>query len=968
MPSVGQTWIVMICLFEVLTTSASAAELNSNPNRILEYTIYEEQPAGMVIGDIRQDSNITRRYREEEALLLRFSFRQSTTAATSRLFSIDEIQGVIRTTQVIDRDVLCPFSLTCDLVLDVAVKPLQYFQILKVVVHLIDINDNTPTFPEARIEISIVETATPGALFPLPAAEDADSGLLAVQDYQLMTDFDCFELRVSDQVDGSKDVRLRLTKALDREVLDYYYVTVLALDGGRPPRSGSVFVDIVVRDANDNVPRFDNHSYEVSVREDLPSQSVLLRVRATDPDEGPNGVVVYGFSDQTDSAHRDTFGINNRTGAIYLIGQLDYEQVQTIQLTVRARDQGPNSLPVFAKVTIHVLDVNDNPPQISVNVLTMSGLAEVQENSDRGSFVAHIAVKDADLGSSGEVDCVIDNRDLFRLEPLFPSEYKIVTVVTFDREVRSSYTVGVTCKDTGQPPLSSSETIDVVVTDENDHDPNISLPLYEVYLAENTPPKSATVAKIEATDEDSGKNRALQYRIRSLDATTEGVLSIDLITGRVAANVAFDYEDRHKYGFLVTVSDQGDEPRSSTTTLILNIVDANDERPAFDRSNYHFSTRENLSIGTVIGRVVATDRDLTPEFRDIVYRLRFPSDFFEVDRLSGEIFNTRRLDREDVPVHRLIVVASNRGQPQETDIEGRVNVTVVVEDENDNAPVFVFPSALSKTAQVAGSTAIRGSLITRLVATDADSDANSRIRYEISHGNENDQFDLDPSTGVLTVGRTPLSEGESSANKVFNLVVVAKDGGFPPIATIADLIVFVNNSVQPNYAAHEGNGGHQLEGSSVAIIVGALLGSLLVLACIIVSSVFVYRHRRTAKQKISSPVVCEQLRPLSRAKNSCRSLNTVDSGSIISADSHGPTTCRQYREGNAGGSMVLAMNADGDDDDVYVDRIPADWPLRPSLSLRMPKVRRRPNSFCKFHRKHLFDVYYSRFKFKKCCL
>src|SRR6218665_1172696 len=132
MRSVGETWIVIICLFEFLTTPAAAQELNGGPNRILEYTVYEEQPSGLLIGDVRQDSNITRRYREEEALLLRFSFRQSTTAATSKLFSIDEIQGLIRTTQVLDRDVLCPLSLTCDLILDVAVRPLQYFQILKV--------------------------------------------------------------------------------------------------------------------------------------------------------------------------------------------------------------------------------------------------------------------------------------------------------------------------------------------------------------------------------------------------------------------------------------------------------------------------------------------------------------------------------------------------------------------------------------------------------------------------------------------------------------------------------------------------------------------------------------------------------------------------------------------------------------------------------------------------------------------
>lgn len=954
----NKRWIfLLITLNEALSR---LVEAEASLSRLLEYSIYEELETGTVVGDVRSDSNIAQLHTEDEALLLRFSFKQSL-SNSRRLFTIDESQGIIRTAGVLDRDTLCAASATsCDFALDVTVKPLRYVQIVKVVVHLVDVNDNAPTFPSSRVTVGVAETARLGALFPLPVAEDADSGRFGVQEYQLLSDSDVFELKVSDQVDRSKDVRLRLAKGIDRESVGHYDVTLLALDGGSPPKSGSIFIDIIVVDANDNSPKFHNSSYEVSVGEDAPVMTTLLRVQASDPDEGTNGMVVYGFSDQTNAVNGGAFGIDNATGAIYLKAPLDYERVQTIQLTVKAGDRGTGSLPVFAKVTVHVTDVNDNPPRITVNVLTSSGRAEVAENADRGAFVAHVAVKDDDVvASGGQVDCSIagGGRDLFRLEPLFQFEYKMVTAVTFDREDRDVHSVRITCSDNGDPPLSSTETIDVFVTDDNDHSPQMSLPLYEVFLPENTAP-GAFVTQIEASDEDSGKNGALRYRISSVDPTAEGVLTVNAMTGRVATNVAFNYEDRRQYAFLVTASDQGDEARTSTATLVLHVQDVNDERPTFDRSVYHFSTRENLPAGTVLGRVSATDRDASPEFRDVFYRLRFPSDSFEVDKISGEVMTLRRLDREVDPVHRLTVIAANRGGSQTAypAFEERVNVTVTVEDENDNAPVFTFPTALFKTVQLSGTSANVGLTVTRVAATDPDFGTNARISYELLHGNDDGLFEMDPSTGIVTMIKSPhQTSTEPGTNRIFRLTVAARDSGSPPMASVADLVVLINNTAGPNYAAHEadGDGGSPFDGNKVPIVVGAVLGSLFVAAFVVVAGVFLHRHRRTATQKITSPVVCEQLRPLSRAaKHSCRSLNTVDTASMSSsagsrdATLAGPGTgaassCRQCRAGNAstGGSMVLPLqNVDDDDQDDDLDRVPSHWPLRPAQSLRVPKV------------------------------
>lgn len=960
----GCLLLILLTLSDAFSQSAAAETSLSTP---LQYSLYEELHAGTVVGNVRRDSNISSRYTEDEALILRFSFRQSLSTSW-KLFTIDESDGVIRTAQVLDRDVLCAASPSspCDLVLDVAVKPLQYFEMIKVVVRLVDVNDNAPRFRESRVAVSVAETSLPGALFPLPVAEDADSGRLGVQEYQLLSDFDGFELKVSDHVDGSKDVRLRLAKSVDRETVEQFHAVLLALDGGVPQKSGSISVEIVVLDANDNSPRFENSSYEVSIEENAPPATTIVRVLATDPDQGLNGEVVYSFTDQTDLADGNTFGIDNTNGDVYLKTGLDYEQVQTIQLTVQCRDRGPNSLPAFARVTVHVLDVNDNSPVISVNVLTSSGRAEVQENSDRGSFVAHVAVKDVDAGggSGGGVGCqLIDGRDLFRLEPLFAAEYKIVTAVTFDREQRESYSVLVTCSDNGLPPLSSSQLVRVFVTDENDHSPKIARAVYEVELPENSPPDAVVLAKIEATDDDSGKNQALRYRISSVDPSTDGVLSVDTITGKVTANVAFDYEDRRRFAFVVTVTDQGDEPRTSTASLVLHIRDVNDERPTFDRSVYHFATRENLPVGTVIGRVSATDRDLSPDFRQVVYGLRLPSDDFEVDRVSGELMNLRRLDRETEQLHRLTVVASNRGQPD--DFDGTVNVTVTVEDENDNAPVFTFPSAaaaaVSKTVQVSGTALSVGLPVARLVAVDADSGTNARIGYEILQGNEHGMFEVDAESGIVTVATMPAEAtdprgGVQGVNRVFRLSVAARDAGSPPLVSVADLVVLFNNSVEPNYAAHEGDRRGAFDGTAAAVVVaGTVLGAFIVLTFVAVV-VFVLRRRRrrrrqrSVEDKLSS---AEQIRPLSRAaRSSCRSLTTVDDSVSIGSSGGGSSrerglggpvaSCRRHRVRNPGGSMMLPMqraDSDKDDDRRSVDRLPTQWPLRPSQSLRIPKVK-----------------------------
>ncbi len=166
-------------------------------------------------------------------------------------------------------------------------------QILKVIVHVIDKNDNVPLFPESSLTLSLSETTRPGSLFAVPNADDADSGRYGVQIYELVPSpgSDRFDIVMTNHSDGTVDVKLALARELDRETSSQYDLTLVAWDGGQPPQSGSLSIVINVVDANDNSPTFSRSDYVVQLRENAPRGSAIVRVSATDLDSGLNGRV-----------------------------------------------------------------------------------------------------------------------------------------------------------------------------------------------------------------------------------------------------------------------------------------------------------------------------------------------------------------------------------------------------------------------------------------------------------------------------------------------------------------------------------------------------------------------------------------------------------------------------------------------------------------------------------------------------
>ena len=267
-----------VLLLSTLATTIDAAPRTQPPT--LRYAVPEESPVDHVVADVRADVALADKYSAADLALIRFGFRTPTSN-----FNVDAATGVVRVARRLDREVLCPRradAATCEQPIDVVLTPGQYFTIIKVVVDVVDVNDHAPVFPVQRTSLSVGVHASPGALFPIPVAEDDDSGPFGLCRYRLADDFGGkFALKVTDMVDGSQDVRVRLAGRLDDDRRRTYSLVVVAFDGGSPSRSSSMTVVVGVESVDEETLKFQTDHYEATVVENAPINQTIIQVRQT---------------------------------------------------------------------------------------------------------------------------------------------------------------------------------------------------------------------------------------------------------------------------------------------------------------------------------------------------------------------------------------------------------------------------------------------------------------------------------------------------------------------------------------------------------------------------------------------------------------------------------------------------------------------------------------------------------------
>nr|XP_061793188.1 protocadherin alpha-C2-like [Nerophis lumbriciformis] len=627
---------------------------------VTHYSIPEELKEGSVVANLANDLSL------DVTSLIRRKMRVDI-IANKKYLDVNKETGELYIVEKIDREHICTTKSTssCYLKLEVTLEnPLRIFNIE---LEILDMNDNAPQFRRDAIHLDISESTPKGERFSLSNAVDPDVGGNSVKTYHL-SESEHFNIEVQTGRDGSKFADLILRKTLDREQQAMHNLFLTAVDGGTPPRSGTVSIIVHVLDNNDNAPLFDNSIYSIKMMENSPIGSLVIDLNATDLDEGSNSDLTYSYSLYTPEKTHETFHLNPSTGEITVKGMLNYEDFQIYDMEVIAADKGVNSLSGQCTIKIQIEDMNDNHPEISIK----SFQTPVSEKIDVNTVIAVVSVSDKDSGDNGVVDLHIPRNMPFKLRESSDNYYKLVVSEPLDRERVPEYDITFTVMDRGSPPLSDNETMTLHLLDVNDNVPHFPQSFYTIRVMENNAP-GALLTSLTAFDPDLHENQYLVYFIveKEIANTSMSMLfSINPENGNLYALKTFDYEMEKDFLFHIEARDSGSPPLSSNVSVHIIVVDQNDNAPVIVSPwRAHGSVVEekiprSTDKGSLVAKVIALDLDSVHNSR-ISYQFLQVSDasLFSLDQYNGEIRTMRMFSYKDWRHHRLVVVAKDNGEP-----------------------------------------------------------------------------------------------------------------------------------------------------------------------------------------------------------------------------------------------------------------------------------------------------------------
>ncbi|XP_015266650.1 PREDICTED: protocadherin gamma-A12-like [Gekko japonicus] len=636
----------------------------------IRYSVPEELPKGSFVGNIAKDLAMDLKQLSHGGI-------QLITEGRRQYFDLDFQNGHLCIHERVDREAICGRLLTCMLKLEILIQ--EQVKVYIAEIEIEDINDNAPTFKVEAVQLKILENTATGSRFLLPDAQDPDLEKNSLQTYQLSPNGH-FTLDVQTAANGGKYVELILDRTLDREEAAFHDLILIATDGGNPVKSGTAHIRVVVEDVNDNAPVFSQSVYKVTAMENIPIDSLLLTVNATDVDEGINAEIMYTFRQASEKA-LNIFHLDPKTGEVRVKQNLDFEENTMYEMEIQARDG--RGISGRANILVTVIDVNDNAPEIAVTSLTNA----VSEDSPQGTAVALLRVADRDSGDNGKVWCSSSEKLPFRLEKTFDNYYSLVTDRYLDREIISAYNVTVIATDKGTPPLSTTTIIPLKILDKNDNPPTFQEKSYMSFITENTPP-GTSVFTLKANDPDWEENSKITYSIipdQVKYAPFSSYLSINSETGAIYALRSFDYEEFQEIHFLVKAQDGGSPPLSSNVTMILLILDQNDNSPQIlypslpsDGSTGVELAPRSSEPGYLVTKVVAVDAD-SGQNGWLSYQLLKATEpgLFTIGLHTGEIRTARFLLDKDALKQSLVVLVKDNGQPP---LSASVTVTVVLAD------------------------------------------------------------------------------------------------------------------------------------------------------------------------------------------------------------------------------------------------------------------------------------------------
>ncbi|XP_045895570.1 protocadherin Fat 3 isoform X2 [Micropterus dolomieu] len=632
---------------------------------------------------------------------------------------------------------------------------------------LFSMNNQAPQFEALPTSILVREDLTAGTSVFQVRARDGDTGfngrvLFSISDGNKEN---CFNINMENGL-------ITVLQPLDRERVDRYFLNITIYDQGVPQMSNWRLLTVIIEDANDNDPEFDQGSLSAIVSENSAIGMEVITVTAFDRDMGQNGQLSYTMLTSVPQ-----FGIDSETGSVFIASHLDRETFPMFTLKIEVKDKAERGTRRSSVTTLCIIveDVNDCAPTF----IPTSYSARVLEDLPPGAVITRVQAQDPDIGPGGQVrySLINDFNGTFEINAL-SGVLRIRKELDFEKQ--QFFNLTVLAEDRGVPSLIRQTFVEVEVVDVNE---NLYAPYFSDFAVRGSVKENSragtSVLTVSAKDDDKGRDGVLRYSVRG--GSGLGTFTIDEDTGVIYTAGILDCETKDSYWLTVFATDRGVTPLSASIEVFIQVEDVNDNAPLTSDPIYHPVVMENSPKDVSVIRIQAQDPDLTATPSRLSYRITAgnPQNFFSINPKTGLITTTaRKLDREQQAEHFLEVTVIDGPV---TTRQSTVWVIVHIEDENDNPPTF--PEVTYRISLIERDRNKRGEPVYRVFAYDRDLGANGNITYSIVDGNEDEKFSIDPRNAMVS------SKKMVTAGSYDVLTIKAEDSGDPPLWSTVKLHV-----------------------------------------------------------------------------------------------------------------------------------------------------------------------------------
>ena len=643
---------------------------------------------------------------------------------------------------------------------------------------VLNCNDNPPVFDRDYYNFTISSSASQGHVIGQVHATDSDNGMDVIT-YSILNGNinDVFGIN---PVTGQLVVN-NLTASLGRT---YYVLNIQANDNGSPaPLHSQDEVTINIIDASNNLVVFFQQNVTIGVTEETDPSSPLATYDFEEAFRYFATNQLTRLEIVTQSNH--TFHLDPNTGILSLHATLNYRLVSSYVIIIESEYAG---MIVSVAITVNVIDVNNNSPQF---VPPGPYTVDIDEDLSPMTSVFNVSAIDGDAGENARITyrIVVNPASHSGDFTINSSTGTLIIARSLSYVDVSLYTIQIFASDNGQSPFTTSTIIQLRINDVNNFAPMFVTSMFSASISEAAIDGSI-VLTLSATDEDTGSNAVVYYRIvlgsleaynhNSILGSTNVNFNVGVNTGLVTMQGNLDYEVETRYQFEVEAYNFGSSQLASVAVVVVHVTDVNDVRPQFNMTSYSANIPENSPVGTTLTQLHAYDADSNAvlTFSLFYHSIVAP---IQIDINTGVVTTSGEIDYERV--HSVSATAT----VSDGVFQDHLSLLLNIGNINDNAPIF-------STTKCTGS--LREDVLPPVsiipcTANDGDDGVYGELTYSITDGNSDNTFAITSFTGVLSLNK-PLDYETRSEHKM--TIAVIDGGGKSATVTAAVTVVNINDN------------------------------------------------------------------------------------------------------------------------------------------------------------------------------